>query len=157
TSRRSTSESNVRPAGAAPMETTGVPENCPVCDRVLYPVARLRPAPSLTRAARLLLWTGALLSAVAYWGGRAAIRAVMWVPMWVLSVLWLPFALVPALAVGAVAWGFPRVARVSCQGCGWRGRVELGRPVTGGGEGSGPKPLPPAGPAPAPGVAGAVG
>jgi DNA-directed RNA polymerase subunit RPC12/RpoP len=101
-------------------------DNCPECGRVLHPVAQLRPTPSLGWPARLLLVAGAVLSAVAYLAGLVAIRSMIRVPMVVLSLLWFPVALLPALTCGAAAYRFPRVARLGCRGCGWRSKVVMG-------------------------------
>jgi hypothetical protein len=57
------------------------PEICPTCDRVLYPIPRLRPAPSLGWPARLLLLFGFMLAAATYWVGLAVIRSVIWIPV----------------------------------------------------------------------------
>jgi hypothetical protein len=105
----------------------GLPDTCPECDRVLYPHARLLPTPSLGLRALLLLLAGAVLSAGTYWVGLAAIRSVIWIPMWALSLLWLPVALLPGLACGTLAYSFPRVARVRCRLCGWQSKIVLGR------------------------------
>ena len=83
-------------------------ETCPVCDRVLYPSDRLRPPPSLSWPARLLLLAGCFLSAMVYWVGLVLIRRVVWIPMWMLSLLWFPVALLPAIAFGIWAFRFPK-------------------------------------------------
>jgi hypothetical protein len=115
------------PGPVADSADTGYPDRCPGCDRVLFPVARLRPAPSLGWPARLLLLAGCVLTAATYWAGLVGVRMVVGVPVWTLSLLWFPVALLPALGCGILAYRFPRVARLGCRGCGWRSQVVLRR------------------------------
>lgn len=98
-------------------------ENCPECGRALYPVVRMRPVPRLQLRARLIFAAGLALSAAVYWYGLVAVRLVVPLPMWLLSLVWFPVALLPALGCGYVAWGLPRVTRHRCRGCGWQTRV----------------------------------
>lgn len=101
------------------------PDRCPECDRVLYPVQRLRPTPALGWPARLLLIFGIILSGVTFLGGMAAARSVALargarVSMAGTSIVWFPIAVLPALACAYLAYRLPRVARFGCRGCGWR-------------------------------------
>ena len=96
-----------------------VPEICPMCNRVLYPVASFRPAPSLSWSARLVLLGGCVASAVLYFFILVVIKSEVVISMWLLALVCCPIALVPALAIGMWAYNFPRVVRVRCTGCGW--------------------------------------
>jgi hypothetical protein len=109
--------------GPAP---TNRPENCPECGRVLYPVVRLRPVPRLQPRARLLLAAGLVVSGALYLFGLMAVRSVIPLPMWLLSLVWFPVALLPALGCGYLAWDLPRVTHHRCRGCGWQARVLSG-------------------------------
>lgn len=104
-------------------------ENCPECGRTLYPVARLRPQPQLAPRARLLFAVGLVFSAAIYWAALVGIRSVLPIPMWLLSLVSFPIALLPALWFGARAWDLPRVTRLKCRGCGWQARVGDGDTV----------------------------
>jgi len=45
------------------------PDDCPDCGQVLYHVAKLRPTPSFTTAAKLLFLLGTMMTAAVYWAG----------------------------------------------------------------------------------------
>lgn len=107
---------------------SGLPDTCPTCDRVLYPIARLRPGPTLGWPARSLVLAGCAASAVFYFWGLADIRGVIRVPTWGLALVWFPVAILHAVGVGALAYRLPRVVTPRCRSCGWRGRFRLGRP-----------------------------
>jgi hypothetical protein len=104
-----------------------IPEICPTCNRVLYPVARLRPVPSLPWRARLILLAGCVVSALLYFVVLVVIKSEVVISMWLLALICCPIALVPALALGMWAYKFPRVVRARCMGCGWAGCFRLGQ------------------------------
>jgi len=112
--------------GARP-STLGYPDTCPVCDQVLYPLARLRPSPSMTILARLLLMAGIVVGLVTYLGGLLAIRSIFWLPMWLIVSLWFPIGLYPALWLGNMASRLPKVIRLDCRGCGWSEVIPFGK------------------------------
>jgi hypothetical protein len=96
-----------------------VPEICPMCNRVLYPVARFRPAPSLSWRARFVLLSSCVASAVLYFVMLVVIKSEVAISMWLLALICCPIAIVPALVIGMWAYKFQRVVRVRCTGCGW--------------------------------------
>lgn len=106
---------------------TAIPDRCPGCGRDLYPLARLRPTPSFSAYAWLLVGAGSVVTVLVYWGGIILVRSLVWIPMWLLAFLWFPLALIPALGFGLLAHRFPKMLRMRCRRCGWKGRFVCAR------------------------------
>lgn len=96
-----------------------VPHLCPGCNRVLYPVARLRPLPALSLPGRILLFGGYVLSGVLYLAGFFVIGSMFRIPTVLLALFWCPIALIPALVISVIVKHLPRVLRIRCRGCGY--------------------------------------
>ena len=118
----------------APEETrVRMPLRCPACDRVLYSSAASRPELRSTLRARLLLLIAGTLVAAIYLVLLIALREKFswrtplengWVlvhypPVWILSLVALPIALVPGIAIGWLAARMPKVRIVRCWKCRW--------------------------------------
>jgi hypothetical protein len=97
---------------------------CPGCASVVY------PREGLSRAARLWMLGGAMLTALVFLGG--CIILLMLIPPvgalgrntgpGILVVLWLFVSLIPGLLVGRMAKRFPMLIRGHWRQCGWRGQ-----------------------------------
>jgi hypothetical protein len=110
-----------------------MPHRCPACDRVLYSSAASRPELRSTLRARFLLLIAGTLVAAVYLVLLVALREKFswttslgngWVlvhypPVWVLSIVALPIALVPGIVIGWLAARMPKVRIIRCWKCRW--------------------------------------
>src|SRR5262245_19778732 len=101
-------------------------ETCPACERPLYPAVGLRPRPSLSQSARVILAIGFLTSAVIYIVGLAYL--VAYYPgttreKVIFGSLWFVVAAVPAYLIARRAYRIPKVLRHRCRICGWSTQV----------------------------------
>lgn len=110
-----------------------MPYRCPACERTLYASAHSRPGPSSTLPARLLFVAAGVVVAVIYsvlffmLREKLATRTplgedselVHYPPTIFVSLITLPVALVPGLAIGWAAARIPRVRVIRCWNCGW--------------------------------------
>lgn len=116
-----------------------IPYRCPACDRTLYSSAFSRPGPSSRLPARLLFVVAGLIAATTYLALTVVLREklawrtplndevelVHYPPTIGLSLITLPVALVPGLAIGWIATRFRKVRLVRCWNCGWRQKYPL--------------------------------
>jgi hypothetical protein len=110
-----------------------MPHRCPACDRVLYSSAASRPELRSTLRARILLLIAGTLVAAVYLVLLVGLREKFswrsplsdgWVlvhypPVWILSIVALPIALVPGIAIGWLAARMPKVRIIRCWKCRW--------------------------------------
>lgn len=110
-----------------------MPYRCPACDRALYSSTFSRPGPSSTLPARLLFLAAGLTVATIYavlffmLREKLAMRTplsndselVHYPPTIFVSLIALPVALVPGLAIGWIAARIPRIRVIRCWNCGW--------------------------------------
>jgi len=116
-----------------------MPYRCPACDKTLYSSAASRPGPSSTLRARLLYLTAGIVVAAIYLTLLIVLREkfswttplgngwvlVQYPPVKLLSLVALPVALVPGVAIGWIASRIPRVRVVRCWSCRWSQRFPL--------------------------------
>lgn len=110
-----------------------MPNCCPACNRTLYSSSHSRPGPSSTVPARLLFVVAGVVVAVIYCvlffilREKLATRSplsedselVQYPPTIFVSLISLPVALIPGLAIGWAAARIPRVRLIRCWNCGW--------------------------------------
>jgi hypothetical protein len=116
-----------------------MPYRCPACDRALYSSTFSRPGPSSTLPARLLFVAAGLAVATIYavlffWlREKLAVRTplgddsefVHYPPTIFVSLITLPVALVPGLAIGWIAARIPRIRVIQCWNCRWSATYPL--------------------------------
>jgi len=116
---------------------TTTPRRCPACDAELYPIARLRPAPGLSRSAKMLLTIGCLCSSAVFIAGmvfyvlrrdEALEEGSHMRPIGGLSgIVTLIPAVVPGLIFGWLAYRLPKALRLRCPRCSWSERYLVRR------------------------------
>lgn len=116
-----------------------MPYRCPACDRALYSSTFSRPGPISTLPARLLFLAGGLTVATIYavlffmLREKLAMRTplgddselVHYPPTIFVSLITLPVALVPGLAIGWIAARIPRIRVIRCWNCHWSATYPL--------------------------------
>lgn len=117
-----------------PEDLPQIPNRCPACDKVMYASVRLRPAPAMSGVARLALGLAGIVTAATFWAVVAGLREhlavrtplnsnfemVHYPPTVFVSLISLPVALVPGVALGWFANRLPKVRRIRCRKCGWK-------------------------------------
>jgi len=103
------------------------PTDCPQCGNELYPIARLRPEPTLPRSAKLLIGFSGVAAGAVYWGLAFVAVEVVFIPIPArgLSIVLLPVALVAGIPFVIVAYRLKKVMKLRCRKCAWRGQFAL--------------------------------
>ena len=101
------------------------PTDCPACGQQLYPVARLRPKPTLGLRAKCLLGASGVVAGIVFMTVALLVRMYFGVLGRFVRFIAVPIAAVVALPLALIAYRFPKVLKLHCRKCGWRGTFTI--------------------------------
>jgi hypothetical protein len=87
----------------------------------LYPLVALRPRPVMSLLARVYFLLCCVGSGALYLTLIVFVRSLIRVPIYVVALLMFPLAIGPAFLVAVFVWRIPRVIRLRCRKCPWKG------------------------------------